>query len=157
MGAVTVEFEEFIKLYQGPIIPSEEEETSLVDSLEEEFGDKISGDDDLQYLKGLSENDSSAQEDFDNPPEDSAELRKWMEGRLSEETGILLESLSNPNVLREILLSGSDLEKEYAVRKLASQSGISENIVEALKKAASDPNTKIAEAAKEALKNWQTP
>jgi len=161
MGEPISEFYEFIEDYNKPIIPTEEEELSSLDeemSTEDEMTAKIAEEDDLELLKAFVEGktDSINRSETSLMPTDSAEFEEWVRQKISNEALNMINKLSNPTMLAELLSSGSDLEREFAARRLAELSGDNPDVVTALEKALEDPKEEVQRAAAQALKTWQS-
>ncbi len=158
MDVPVVEFQDFLDAYYAPIIPDSEEyfDDMAKNDEDEELNEKISGDDDLSYLKAFEENklDSMASRLSDMMPKDSAEYQEWLEERQAGEVLNLLNQLSNPKMLAKILEIGNAVEREFAARRLGEIPGDDPDIIEALEKASNDTVDIIRQAAEEALHRW---
>ncbi|MBT7616232.1 MAG: hypothetical protein HN590_02975 [Calditrichaeota bacterium] len=162
MGAPTIEFDEFLAMYYAPIIPGEEEEErtyeeELIDEEEAEMMSHISGEGDLAFLKEL-ENEEFEEEEIDTSivPLNSSEYEGWVESRRSSSLTDVLDILSRPEVLEELIRIGDNLEREFAVKKLATQGGLDPRIVESLERLLEDPDSTISLNARKALENWKS-
>lgn len=162
MGAPIVEFDDFLAMYYAPIIPGDEEEErsyeeEVIDEEEAEMMSHISGEGDLDFLRAL-ENEDFEQEEIDTSvvPLNTSEYEEWVESRRSSSLTDVLNILSRPEVLEELIRIGDDLEREFAVRRLATQGGLDPRIVESLEKLLEDPDSTISLNAKKALENWKS-
>lgn len=162
MGAQIVEFDEFLAMYYAPVIPSDEEDEllldeELMDEEEAEMMKHISGDGDLEYLRELeNEEDDSVDIDTSVVPLGTDQYDEWVESRRSSSLSDILNILNRPEVLEELMQVGDELEREFAVRRLATQGGLDPKIVEALEKVLDDPDSTMSLNAKKALENWKS-
>lgn len=160
IGAPVIEFQEFIDLYNAPLIPDGSEYFS--ESEEEEDPDilkNISGEDDLTFLKELeSDNLLDAPVDTGMVPSDSVELALWVDERQSDAARDLLLSLENPLTLSKILLYGNRLQREYAARALIEMTGEDPVVITTLESIEDDdPDADIRKYASKALEKWKRP
>jgi len=165
MGATVVEFSDFVGLYNSPIIPSEDDDVetliggiSEIDKDEMELLKHASGEDDLEYLLMLERGETeTTQIDTTMIPINSDNFTEWVAAKRSSAISDIMHILNKPEVLRELLKIGNNLDREFAARRLAEQSGIDPSVIEALENILDDPDSTIRQAAAEALKNWKLP
>lgn len=176
MKVRVIEFNDFIDLYNAPLNPFEtdeldenivydsdlefQEDTDNLDELEmdEEFLQHASGDDDLEYLKMIASGQLDL-EDIDTSSISNSSgsgFSKWLPSEQTNEISNLLNMLNNPVVLRELLNSGDELTRDFALKKLGVQSGSVDGMKELLTELLGATNdTSVVQAAEKALKNWK--
>ncbi len=160
MGAPVIEFEEFLAMYYAPIIPGEDEllfEDEQLDEEEAEMMAHASGEGDLAFLRALESDElDSAETDTTIVPLNTNEYEDWVESRRSSSLSDVLNILNRPEVLEELIRVGDDLEREFAVKRLATQGGLDPRIVEVLESLLDDPDSTINLNAQKALENWKS-
>ncbi len=160
MGAPIVEFQEFIDLYNAPLIPDGNEYfESSEEDVDKDILENISGEDDLEFLEKLESGElDESTTDTGLVPSDSTKLAEWVNERQADTVRDLLLSLENPDILSKILIYGNQLQREYAARALAGMSGDNPAVVSVLESASNnDPVADIRKFASEALKKWKKP
>lgn len=118
-----VEFHNFLDDYNAPIIPGIDSELeALYNTYDDEvdFHGKISGADDLAYLKALEEGTLGSERDNpdDEASSDGYRNEEWIEKMQKNNVSNLLNQLNNPKLLELLLEHGESLERDYAGRKL---------------------------------------
>ncbi len=156
MGAVIREFRSIIDLYNAPLIPTEaeiEEDEFSDDAMDEaELMEHASGDDDLNYLKQLAreEADTTFRDDESNSsdmiPTNPDELKEWVKSHQGTAVSDVLNMLSNPAVLKEMMNSGGALEQAYAVKKLMELSIDDLDLIEMMKSLNINPDSILGRA-----------
>jgi len=144
----TVEFSEFMELYDSPLFPVAEDDTPLYGTGKSELIDKASVMDDLNYLKELVEGvpeDSRVRVVV--APTNSVEFEEWVNSQRSNGIYDLKQMLSNPNTLLGLFRSGDELEKTFAIERLSKLENLDPKILEELLKMTSiDENASLNSA-----------
>ncbi len=172
MNVPVVEFDEFVEMYEGPIISySEEEEEDFLDGYEtgvdideiktieqaeKELMEHASVEDDLEFLMKLESGQlDSEQRDTTFIPINSENYDEWLENKRSSAISDVLDALGNPENLIGLLKKGEYLDKVYAAGKLAKMSGSDPDVINALEEVASSQDSVLSNIAKHALQNWK--
>ncbi len=166
MGSVTGEFKKFIANYTEPFLLDDEDGLDL-DEMDRMFSDKLSGEDDLEYLRELEEKktDSIAKSKIKLEfPAAESDQSEWASKKFTESISILSTELNNPSVLAQLMKSDDFLERQFAMQKLMKQmAGYEEedeyfelpaDVFSAFNLASDDNDSLIKALADEALNNW---
>jgi hypothetical protein len=163
MKVSTLEFAKFRISMTTPATADEGDtlDAEMSDELNDEMSDTSSGsstpdDDDITYLKSL-EDGTTAVDSTVMPTEPEAQ-QQWTEQRRNESASKVLNELSNPFVLSQLLSTGGPDERRYAIKILSQQQGgQNASVVDALESAKADSDSLVRKAAIEALKKWSRP
>jgi len=154
----TDEFNDFLEIYNAPLIPVGNDENILYGGRESTTGDKSSVMDDLNYLKELSEQKiARTNNGMVAVPEDPTEYEDFVNSKRTESIDELIQMLNNPEVLVGLMKSGDKLDKSFAIDKLSSIGNLDTNIEEVVKKLSSTAGKDKSLEGRDLVKLLQQP
>jgi|GEM_PF-5445935 hypothetical protein len=134
----TDEFNDFMDLYDAPLIPVTINDDILYSTINSKLGDKSSVMDDLIFLQGLSKEVVTRPDNgVLTVPSDPSKYDEFVNTKRSESIDDLIQMLNNPDVLMGLMKSGDQLEKSFALDKLTSFRNLDPKIAATIKKISS--------------------